>query len=429
MCPRHTHPSTHPTPALPASITPDTIVVAGAGIAGVATALALHKRNVPVAVLERTGGLRAEGSSIGVWTNAWRALDVLGVGDDLRTRYPPLKRVVIRDRTGAELKSVAVADCDPVGTHEARCVLRADLVATLAARLPEGVVHFNAPVVAATPSPDGRATITLADGRTARCAAVVGADGVGSAVAAGLGVAAPRYVGYTAIRGVADFGDPQSLPAGLDPGTIYFFYGDGVRAGAIPFGGGKVYFFTVANEADPGVRVRTPPEACRAAAIAAAASFDASAERILRTIVEAAPDATLSKAAIADRWPTAGARWGTGPITLAGDAAHPMTPNLGQGGCVALEDAVVLARCVSAAVNGPGTTTIADGLAEYERIQSTRARKVAIKSFVVGVGGQASVPAAAVRDGVLRYVFPMRSFLSHATYDCHPWPLTSTSRP
>jgi 2-polyprenyl-6-methoxyphenol hydroxylase-like FAD-dependent oxidoreductase len=379
----------------------------------VAAALALSKCGVPVTVLERTGGLRAEGSSIGMWTNAFRALDALGVADELRGRYPPLERVIIRDGAGNELRSTRVADCTPAGTHEARCVLRADLVETIAAKLPPGSVHFDAGVVGARTEGDG-AVVTLADGSSARCAAVVGADGVGSAVAASLGLPPPRYVGYTAVRGVADFGD-AGLPAGLSPATIHFYYGDGVRAGAIPFGGGRTYFFTVSNEPDPG-RVKTPPDACRAAALAAATSFDSNAQRVLSALVAAAPDATLSKAAIADRWPAAGARWGSGAVTLAGDSAHPMTPNLGQGGCVALEDAIVLARCVAAARKAG--RPIAEGLAEYERIQSVRARAVAVKSFAVGVGGQAAGPAAPVRNAVLKYVFPMHSFLSHANYDC-----------
>lgn len=65
-------------------------VVAGAGIAGLATALALHQRGIPVRVLEAGPNLRAEGTAIGLWDNAWRALDVLGVADAVRPLYRPL---------------------------------------------------------------------------------------------------------------------------------------------------------------------------------------------------------------------------------------------------------------------------------------------------------------------------------------------------
>ena len=360
-----------------------------------------------------------------MWTNAWRALDALGVGDELRGRYPPLARAIIRAADGRELRSTAIADCTPVGTHEARVVARADLVATLAAPLlaaSPDAVRYGARVVAATPSPDGRsATVTLADGASAVCRAVVGADGVGSAVAAGLGVRPPRYVGYAAVRGVAAFGSQAAVPAAIAPGTINFWYGDGARAGAIPLGSdGRVYFFTVANARAPGP-LRTPPAACRAEALATAASFTDAAD-VVAALVAAAPDASLSRAPIADRWPTAGARWGRGAVTLAGDAAHPMTPNLGQGGCVALEDAVVLARCL---VEGERAGESASAsLERYEKQQSSRALKVAAKSYVVGVVGQASGPlATAARDAVLSKVFPMTSFLEHAAYDCGGLPV------
>lgn len=397
-------------------VTPQTIVIAGGGIAGAATALALHRTGTPFALLERTGGLRAEGSAIGTWTNAWRALDALGVGDGLRERWPALERIKITKGDGSLIRTWAIADCGD-GNHESRLVMRADLVDALAAPLPRECVAFNARVVAAATVAGRGATVTLADGTVLPCRAVIGADGIGSAVAAGLGKGPGRlrYAGYVAVRGVADFGSPAAVPASIPCSTVSFVYGNGARAGAIPLGDGRVYWFTVANAPEPPLG-RTPPDVCRATALGHAAQFSGGVP--VADLVRASPDATLSRAAVSDAWPAAASRWGAGAVTLAGDAAHPMTPNLGQGGCVALEDAVVLGRCLRRARPGDFDATVA-ALDAYERTQSTRARAVAIKSAVIGAAAQLGGPIIpAVRDVVLGTVYPVAHFLDHADYDC-----------
>lgn len=405
-------PSPHPSTI----VTPDTVVVAGGGIAGAAAALALHRTGVSVALLERTGGLRAEGSAIGTWTNAWRALDALGVGDGLREKWPALEKIKITKGDGSLIRQWAIADCGD-GRHESRLVMRADLVDALAAPLPRECICFDSRVVAAATTPGLGATVTLADGTTLPCRAVVGADGVGSAVAAGLGKgrASLRYAGYAAVRGVADFGSPAAVPPTIPRSTISFIYGAGARAGAIPLGDGRVYWFTVANSAEPAPG-RAPPDECRATALAHVAQFGGGVP--VADLARASPDATLSRAAVADAWPAAATRWGAGAVTLAGDAAHPMTPNLGQGGCVALEDAVVLGRCLSRAAPGDFEATVA-ALAAYERAQSTRARAVAIKSAVIGAAAQIGGPVVPrLRDAVLATLYPVSHFLDHADYDC-----------
>ena len=117
-------------------------------------------------------------------------------------------------------------------------------------------------------------------------------------------------------------------------------------------------------------------------------------------LVEAAEEGKILRTDIYDREPL-GERWGTGRVTLLGDAAHPMTPNLGQGACQAIEDAVVLARCLGER----GAT--AESLRSYERLRSDRVAMVVRRSRRVGLIGQVKNPAICwLRDRALAMIPP-----------------------
>ena len=91
--------------------------------------------------------------------------------------------------------------------------------------------------------------------------------------------------------------------------------------------------------------------------------------------------------------------WGKGNVTLSGDASHPMTPNLGQGGCTALEDAVLLAAEVSKAFEAKGTSGLEPALRRYEQRRSARCLPLTIKSNLMGLGLQSDLlPVCLARD-------------------------------
>ena len=120
------------------------------------------------------------------------------------------------------------------------------------------------------------------------------------------------------------------------------------------------------------------------------------------------------------RWMAPGRPFGKGAITLAGDAAHPMTPNLGQGGCVALEDGVVLARLLKPALmmGDDDPSHIAAALRDFERERSRRAFPLTVRSNVMGALLQlAFPPVVAVRNALVPHL-PVHEFLNHANFDC-----------
>ena len=411
-------------------------------------------------VLEAGPAPRREGASISLWTNGFKVLDTLGVGDAVRrgAAVPggvgsgsfALDGVTLMTAAGAVLADVDYATAAG-GPHETRGVLRGELMAALAAPLPPGAVRYGSPVLAAAAVGDG-AVVVLGEAGGApgtprtelRCRAVVGADGVRSSIAAALGLGAPGYAGYTAFRGVAAFDPPSSPGPRPTPPALAalaarprVMFGNGVRAGLVPLGGGRFYWFITQNEPSDSPRV-SDPEALRARALAAVSSWGP--ETGVAAAVEASPASTLTKSRIVDRlgWPWAprggwapsaggggGGGRSPGPVTLVGDAAHPTTPNLAQGGGLGLEDAVVLARClVAAAAEGggrrPSPADDAAALRSFEAQRAGRAFYITLKSRLVGLIGQVPCPPPllAVRDFIVsKAATNEASLLGHTLFD------------
>jgi len=146
-------------------------------------------------------------------------------------------------------------------------------------------------------------------------------------------------------------------------------------------------------------------------------------------IIESTPPGAVLRTSIGDRVPRALGNWGRGRVTLVGDAAHPMTPNLGQGGAAAMEDALVLGARLAAAVDG-GEQAKGGGLPQalrtYEKERGARVAYLTVKSGIFGLLLQIPfAPVTFVRDNLaLPLVFKPRSFLSHTKFEAPDAPLT-----
>ena len=425
----------------------DTIVVLGGGPAGLATGLALHKIGMSTLILEQRSSLPTTGAALGLWTNAWKALDALGAGDRLREMHPVTSNVQICREDGRILRKFSLNDCAG-GPHEFRGVRRSSLIQALAEQLPEELIQFNAEVQEVrAPSNGGDipagingsnqsaheglgAEIVLTDGRVLRCAAVIGAEGSQSATATALGKPPPNYVGQIAIRGIAP------IKEGDSPESIRQVWSYGPRAGMYPLSSTELYWFVTFDAPGDAARPATPAEvAAEAAAVVKGWGWG------LENIVANTPVENLSRSRIADRWdlgpgvlPFTFSNGGNSPSqlgeggkitgTLVGDALHPMTPNLGQGGCCALEDSVVLARKIRRSGaqqlrNEAKLRALESAFVDYERQRTARCLPLVVRAHLMGFALQLPFPPVTMaRDWFMANKFDADHFLDHATFDC-----------
>jgi 2-polyprenyl-6-methoxyphenol hydroxylase-like FAD-dependent oxidoreductase len=231
---------------------------------------------------------------------------------------------------------------------------------------------------------NGAPRVLFADGREVETDVVIGADGLRSVVRrALLGDAPPRYAGYTCWRAVAAFRH-TALPIG----EAFETWGPGARFGAIGVDAERVYWFCSWNAPEGGRDAGDP----RRALLDRFGSW----HEPIAALVESTPGEAIQRLDILDREPAR--RIGRGRVSLLGDAAHPTTPNLGQGACLAIEDALVLARELAASRSDPER-----GLRAYEALRRARTADVGRRSFSLGRFGQLESPLLGrLRNAILR---------------------------
>jgi 2-polyprenyl-6-methoxyphenol hydroxylase-like FAD-dependent oxidoreductase len=378
------------------------IIVIGSGIAGLTTAIALRKVGIEVAVYERAPELREVGAGISLWANALRALDHIGAGESVRAVSLKMTRSEIRGKSGRSVLVAldAAAMEGRAGMPElVRMIHRAELVGALAAHLPAGVAHYGHECVSV--EADGTAArVRFANGRTDSADAVIGADGIRSVVrTAILGASEPRYAGYTGWRGVC----PR--PASVEAGYIGEWWGRGLRFGIATLPNDRIYWFVGQNAPQNG---RNADE--RGHLLAAFAGWPAP----IRELIGSTADVLRND--IIDRPPVR--EWSKGRLCVIGDAAHPMTPNLGQGGCTAIEDGVILARHLSRATDVPAALTA------YARERYKRTAGIVKESWQLGAVAQwEGRVSCALRDRLMWLagkVMGAGAILKHAKFDTGP---------
>lgn len=404
-------------------------IVVGGGPAGLATALALQKTGWErVRVLERQEAGLGGGTALGLWTNAWRALDALGVGDDVRSNVPRVGKVqVCREDSDRVLTSFDLSQCDG-GPHEFRGVLRDHLVSQLQSHLIDDTIQYDTRVTSCDVTPGGSTVVvTTDDASTLTADLVIGADGVKSAVATSYGNMTGRdvsinYVGQTAIRGVATY--DTKLPCDC----IRQVLGSGVRAGVYPVSDTELYWYVCFVDTDARSSSLQGEDILQEARRVLQTSSQTWMSSVVWNALSHTPTDRVSRSRLGDRWDIADVFLSNAvrvPIALAGDAFHPMTPNLGQGGCTSLEDAVILASCLYA--SGANSTPsgqersrrICESISEYTRQRARRVAPLVIRSNLMGRALQTGfAPIVFARDTFISNAFNPSHFLDHATFDC-----------
>lgn len=368
------------------------MMVAGAGIGGLTATIALRRAGLEVVVFERAAELREVGAGLLLAANAQKALGKLGLAEEVARLGTPASAAEIRSWRGQVLASIPAAELEKNAGAASAAVHRADLQALLAREAGEGTLRLDA-VVKGFEQDESGVRVSLADGSEQRADILVGADGLRSQIRATLfGPEEPRYAGYTAWRAVVK-PEGELLPWGGG----FESWGRGTRFGCAHIGRGRVYWFATANsregEKDGPLGDPVGPKAKLLHRFG-------DWHRPIRELIEATDEGAISRTDIYDREPL-GERWGEGRVTLLGDAAHPMTPNLGQGACQAVEDAVVLARCL----HEGGAT--AEALRRYERLRYDRVAMIVRRSRRVGAVGQLENPLLCrLRDRMMAMIPP-----------------------
>ncbi|CAN6183436.1 unnamed protein product [Urochloa humidicola] len=297
--------------------------------------------------------------------------------------------------------------------QEVRAVERRVLLETLASKLPAGTISFSSKLKSiAEQGPDGT-LLELEDGRLILSKIVIGCDGVNSPIARWMGFSEPRYVGHMAFRGLAEYADGQPFES-----KVNYIYGRGVRAGFVPVSSTKVYWFICFNRQDPGPKI-TDPAALKSEALELVRGWPSD----LLAVMCSTPEGAVVRTPLVDRWLWPGLSPGAsrgGRVVLAGDAWHPMTPNLGQGACCALEDAVVLARRLAPAAADGDVAGVEAAMRAYDAERWARVFPLTARAGLVGALVQWGNPAVcAARDGVvIPRLVKLGPFLEHTNFEC-----------
>lgn len=345
-------------------------MVVGAGIGGLAAAIALQRAGLSVRVFEQSVELGEVGAGLSISPNGALGLKALGVLDEFRAlAYAPEYQLVRHYKTARVLAVATRGDRLEESYGERYYTIhRADLHRVLAdavrARDPDAIVTGHRFVD--VEQRDEFVTAMFDGGRSHSADVLIGADGVRSRVRSTLfGAEEVRFTGYIAWRGLVPM---ERVPfEALDPPSQVFI-GPGHLINRYPVSGGRwlnfVAFAERAGWEEEGWSIPADPDELRA-------EF-AGWHPWVTSIIEAVPKEKLFKWALCARSPLM--RWVLGRSALLGDAAHPLLPYLGQGAVMAIEDAVLLGRAFHDAED------FQQALARYEAARVGRARLVVERS-------------------------------------------------
>ena len=348
------------------------IAIVGGGIGGLTTALALSQNSHDITVFERSAGIREIGAGVQISPNAGRLLHSLGLGAAYSEISVNPHRVVLRRWEDDSIIRATDLDESFISQHQVPLanVARNELVEILgnavAARV-NVTLKFSTHVVKVEPS-DSSSEVILADGSSQSFDIVIGADGIHSVVRPCVGgVDKPRFSGSAAYRALVPRSAVEDLPIdvtnrmGPDRHVVSYFIGRN-----------RSHLNLVCISPEDSWETESWTEQGTMEDLYS--RFEGWSPGFLSLLGRV--EEPIFRWALYDREPLE--QWGIGTTTLLGDACHPMLPFMAQGSCQAIEDAVVLARCLS----DVSTSDAASALRRYEDVRQDRTAQVQTSSLM-----------------------------------------------
>lgn len=364
---------------------PRKAIIAGAGIGGLTAAAALRTVGLDVEIYERAKELQPAGGALSLMTNGVLALRTLGLEPKFEENAEILSELHFVNEQGRPIKTLRFREItEELGAHSYG-IHRTDLQQVLVDEIGDTPITLDAAATGFEADGEG-VRVHLKGGRSVRGDLLIGADGFESAIRRQIaGPEQPRDAGYVCWLATPYYEDPR-LPKAY--GAHY--WGSGARFGIANIGFGRIYWWGTKN---------MPPEQARA--------WRGSRDDVLRTyagwadevlsVIKATPEEDILTVPAQDR-PFL-ERWGSGPVTLLGDAAHPMLTSLGQGAALAMEDAVVLAQHLADATDIPAA------LRGYEDERRPRTRKMVQMAHSMSKMEQSEGPLrVAIRNNYFRWL-------------------------
>ena len=362
-------------------------LIVGGGVAGPVAAMALRQAGIDSVVYEAyAGGADGAGGFLTFASNGMDALHAIDAHHLVLAEGFPTPRMTIQSGTGKQLGEVPLGGKLPDGTVS-QTLKRADLYRTLRDEAVRrgSLIEYGKRLVDAETTPDGSVTARFEDGTEAVGDLLIGADGIHSRTRRIIDTSAPgaRYIPVLNIGGYA-----RDVRVLAEPGTFRMVFGKRAFFGYAVHPSGEVWWFANPPRADEPTRAELAAigtEQWREMLMDLFAGDATPAVEIIRsTPGELAGWATYDLPSV----PT----WHKGSLVIIGDAAHATAPSSGQGASMAIEDAVVLARCLR------DLPDIGQAFAAYERLRRTRVERIVAHGARTSNSKAAGPVARVLRD-------------------------------